>query len=238
MNRLRSAALVLVSLALVLSGASAQAAPAPPTRYSGTLPDGATWIADVPPAWNGTLLLYSHGYNPGPANPATDAPGQPTADALLARGYALAGSSYSRAGWALATAPQDQLATLAQVQHRTGRAKRVIAVGTSMGGLVTGRLAQTAGIRINGALSTCGIVGGGVDLSNYQLDGLHTLNQLFLPRTPVKLVDFASLAEATATVQRLTAAVRTAQTTAAGRAGRGLLPPARMVHRAAQAGRR
>jgi pimeloyl-ACP methyl ester carboxylesterase len=220
MTRPRHAVALLLTIAALLLGLPAAAAHAqqPPTRYAGTLPNGATWIADVPADWNGTILLYSHGYNPGPVNPPNNSPNQPTADALLARGYALAGSSYSRLGWALATAPEDQLATLTAVQRVVGRASRVIAFGTSMGGLVTGRLAQRAGERIDGALATCGIMGGGVDLHNYQLDGLHALNELLLPGRQVKLVRFASFDEAVATVQRLTATVQQAQTTPEGRA--------------------
>jgi len=30
--------------------------------YKGTLGDGATYLIEVPPGWNSTLLLYSHGY--------------------------------------------------------------------------------------------------------------------------------------------------------------------------------
>jgi hypothetical protein len=40
---------------------------------TGTLPDGSTYLFEVPANWNGTLLLYSHGYNAGPSNPARDA---------------------------------------------------------------------------------------------------------------------------------------------------------------------
>ena len=36
-------------------------------NYSGSLPDGATWTAQVPAHWNGELLLYSHGYLPASA---------------------------------------------------------------------------------------------------------------------------------------------------------------------------
>ena len=43
------------------------------THYSGTLADGATWIADVPSDWNGVLLLYSHGFGPLVAADAPDA---------------------------------------------------------------------------------------------------------------------------------------------------------------------
>jgi hypothetical protein len=41
------------------------------SHITGTLPDGTTYVIDVPANWNGTLLLYSHGYvAPGSPNPA------------------------------------------------------------------------------------------------------------------------------------------------------------------------
>lgn len=30
--------------------------------YTGTFPDQATYLIEVPHGWNGTLFLYSHGY--------------------------------------------------------------------------------------------------------------------------------------------------------------------------------
>src|SRR5688572_15900440 len=98
---------VIASLAgLGLGPTTVQAAPA--TRYEGVLPNGATWIADVPTDWNGTVLLYSHGYNPTPTTPPVNSPDPATAEALLARGYALAGSSYSRPGWVTDTAARSE----------------------------------------------------------------------------------------------------------------------------------
>src|SRR4029077_13011139 len=41
--------------------------------HMGALPDGATYLIEVPAKWNGTLFLYSHGYViPGTPNPAQD----------------------------------------------------------------------------------------------------------------------------------------------------------------------
>jgi hypothetical protein len=60
--------------------------------------DTGQWIADFPSpisSWNGTLLLYSHGFGP---TIAADAPDNNTKTALLADGYALAGSSYDPNG--------------------------------------------------------------------------------------------------------------------------------------------
>ena len=67
------------------------------TCVTGTAADGSTYKAEVPSPWNGTLLLYSHGYRPpiGPNPPADTWGSRRVADELLARGYALAGSSYA-----------------------------------------------------------------------------------------------------------------------------------------------
>jgi len=126
-------------------------------HFTGTLADGTTWIADVPANWNGTLLLYSHGFGP---LTAADAPDPVTQAALLARGYALAGSSYDPNGseWALDNAVSDQFGTLQAVEQTVlpGRPSQVLAFGTSMGGLVSSLEAQDGAGRINGALTTCG----------------------------------------------------------------------------------
>jgi hypothetical protein len=56
---------------LLLSVAGSVHAQTGVTTHSGALPDGATYLIEVPANWNGTLFLYSHGYvAPGAANPA------------------------------------------------------------------------------------------------------------------------------------------------------------------------
>lgn len=212
-----SGAVVLAVAALATSGTGA--ADAATTHVTGTLPDGATWVADLPAQWNGTLLLYSHGFGP---LTAADAPDPATQAALLARGYALAGSSYDPSGseWALNSAVGDQFQALRAVEDtvlpRTPR--HVIAVGTSMGGLVSALEAQDGAGRIDGALTTCGIVAGAINLNNYQLDGEYALAQLLLPGQNVQLVRFASVTDALATAATLKNAAAQAQQTAAGRA--------------------
>src|SRR5260370_4543204 len=68
-------------------------------HITGTLPDGATYVIDVPANWNGTLLLYSHGYvGPGSPNPAQDVGDPITGRFMLSAGSALAGSAYATAG--------------------------------------------------------------------------------------------------------------------------------------------
>ncbi|MET8976740.1 alpha/beta hydrolase [Streptomyces sp. NPDC004539] len=188
-----------------------------PTRLTGTLDDGATWIADVPAAWNGTLLIFSHGFGP---TVARNAPSEAVRLDLLARGYALAGSSYDPNGsmWALESAERDQFQTIDAVTAEIGTPARVLGVGQSMGGLVNAQLARDGAGRIDGALGLCGLVAGATDLDNYQLDAEYTIARLLLPAEDLKLVRFTSAAEAAATAQRLTDAVTAAQTTPAGRA--------------------
>jgi pimeloyl-ACP methyl ester carboxylesterase len=215
---MRLLALSLIASIVLVGSSPNPANAAEATRYDGVLPNGATWIADVPENWNGTILLYSHGYNPFPTNPPANSPDPVTAEALLARGYALAGSSYSRSGWVADTAAQDQLDTLRAVTALIGPARRAIALGTSFGGMITGQLAERAGRQLDGAVATCGLMGGGIDLHNYQLDGSHALAQLLLAGQDVKLVNFSNIGEAFATSDLMIAALDQAQTTPDGRA--------------------
>lgn len=204
--------------ALALPGAAASAA-APGSQVTGTLANGTTWVAEFPAAWNGTLLLYSHGFGPLVAQ---DAPDPGTQAALLAAGFALAGSSYDPSGsqWALDTAVSDQFQTLRAVESTVlpHPPRQVIAVGTSMGGLVSALEAQQGRGKIDGALTTCGIVAGGVNLNDFQLDGQYAIAQLLLPGQNVQLVGFADAGAALGTAATLTAAATQAQSTPAGRA--------------------
>jgi len=217
---LAGALMVTAATAATASAAPAQhAAAAPGTQVSGTLADGTTWIAQYPSNWNGTLLLYSHGF--GPLTPA-DAPDPATAAALLAEGYALSGSSYDPNGseWSLDTAVSDQFGTLAAVEDTVLPRKpvHVIAVGTSMGGLISALEAQDGRGRIDAALTTCGIVSGGVNLNEFQLAGEYAIAQLLLSGRDVQLVNFTGDDEALSTAAELTVAATAAQSTAAGRA--------------------
>ncbi len=208
--------LAVGAFGLLATGALADASD---SHYVGVLPDGGQWEADVPSSWNGTLLLFSHGYG---EQTAEDAPDPTTQQYLLDDGYALAGSSYDTAGslWALDSAVNDQFETLAAVESGvlpTGP-KEVIAVGQSMGGLVSALEDQDSDSRIDGALTTCGLVAGGVNLENYQLDGSYAIAQLLDPSQNVQLVGYQTEAQAALAAEELQQAAQSAQQTPAGRA--------------------
>jgi hypothetical protein len=213
--------LVAAGAALAVPGSAfaGTASPAAPgTPVTGTLANGTTWLAEYPANWNGTVLLYSHGFGP---LTAADAPDPNTAAALLAECFALAGSSYdpNNSEWALNTAVSDQFGTLAAVESTVlpRRPSHVIAVGTSMGGLISALEAQNGRGVIDGALSTCGIVGGGINLNEYQIDGEYAIAQL-LGNPATQLVGFGDAGTALGTAGALTADATAAQGTAAGQA--------------------
>jgi hypothetical protein len=204
-----------VVVAAAMSPAVAAQAAGPSTAYTGMLPDGASWVADVPGTWNGTLILYSHGYGPLTAQ---DAPDPATRQDLLESGYALVGSSYSGPSWwALKSAVDDQFAALRALETTIGRPRRTIGWGTSMGGLVSALESQEARGRIDGTLTTCGLVAGALNLNDYQLDAEYAVAHLLSAR-PIKLVRYRNDAEAADAVDALNQATADGQTTAAGRA--------------------
>jgi len=211
---------IKMALAVMLAGAALQPAAAQGSSpeagsrsASGTLPGGASWTATIPANWNGTLLLWSHGYSPT-LPPAQDAPAAQRG-ALLAAGYALAGSSYATAGWALDSAPSDQLATIDAFAHRFGKPRRVIAWGMSMGGLVTTALAERSPKRIDGALAMCGSIGGAVGMMNMALDGAYAFRTLLAPGSDIRLV---RVGDDRANAGRVAAVLAEAQGSAQGRA--------------------
>jgi pimeloyl-ACP methyl ester carboxylesterase len=172
----------LLALALVWSGPARSAEASGPTVRTGTLPDGATYLIEVPSPWNGTLLLYSHGYvTPGSPNPARDVGDPGTRAFLLGNGYALAGSSYASTGWAVEQAIPDQIAVLDQFAVFFSAPTRTIAWGHSLGGLITAGLIQKFPARFDGALPMCGVLAGGVGIWNEALDAAFAFKTLLGP---------------------------------------------------------
>ena len=203
---------VFVLAALLSVSVSASAAV---TTMTGTLIDGATYLIEVPSPWNGTLLLYSHGYVvPGSPNPARDVGDPGTRAFLLSNGFALAGSSYATTGWAIHEAMPDQIAVLDIFHDLVGTPTRTIAWGHSLGGIITAGLIQKFPERFDAALPMCGVLSGGVAIWNEALDSAFAFNTM-MAGSSLQVVNITNPGANLATAEGFLAA---AQATPQGRA--------------------
>ena len=200
-RRLRAWSLALVAAVLPVSTLHAlPAAASEPVHASGTTVNG-EWVLDSPANFNGTLLLWSHGYSFAPV-PGSNAPSSAVRDALLGEGFALVGSSYAGggAGWAVPQGVRAGIEAIGIAKARLGAAnvQRVYAWGASLGGLITETLAETRPGLVNGVAPVCGVLAGTNKNLDLALDVAVAVKQFFYPQ--LKLKGYASAAEAQANV--------------------------------------
>src|SRR6185295_3343212 len=106
-------AIVLLTLTLKPTTSVTKARPFGPLDLSGDL-HGAPFRIRVPENWNGTLLVFAHGYRDKADHPgevdnrnADIAPSAALEAPLLAQGFALAGTAFKDNGWAIGDAILD-----------------------------------------------------------------------------------------------------------------------------------
>ena len=122
------------------------------------LADGTAYRIDIPDPWNGVLLIgldYAAG---GATSPQTQA--------LLARGYGMAGTTRLVTGWEVTQSIANQLATLDLVTQRHGKPARTIVLGSSLGAHTGAATIQAQPGRFDGAVLMCGGLAGSVNLWN------------------------------------------------------------------------
>jgi pimeloyl-ACP methyl ester carboxylesterase len=170
--------------------------------------NGAAYDVWLPRKWNGTLLLYSHGYRPAAPVPpdfapverkAEAAPSEELAGLLLAQGFALAGSGYASNGWAVADGVKAGEKLHDWFAGNVAKPDRVYVWGGSLGGLITEVLAERHPDWVTGAAPACGVLAGGSRNLDLALDTAYAVKTLIYPQ--LKLTDFASHADAVANWQ-------------------------------------
>lgn len=215
----QNAILGKLSVALLVAGlvgAGPQAVAEDRRSYTGTI-DGADFRVELPEHWNGTLVLYSHGYfPPGFQPPEIMLANRPdTVTWLLEHGYALAASNYRGVtGAVYEQAPRDQLALLDWFNANIGRPERTVATGSSYGAVLAIMLAERNPHRFAGVLGMCGTL----DLSaswNLSLDITFAIKTLLAPDQDIDLV---RPRDAAGSAQALQQAVNNAVTSPQGTA--------------------
>jgi Prolyl oligopeptidase family len=125
--------------------------------------NNAGYRIEVPHNWNGSLVMWAHGYR---GDPATDpraleltVDNHPLRDFLVANGYAWAASSYSRNAYDPAQGAKDTHALTQFFNGRFAKPRRTYITGESMGGHVTGVVAEQWPRSYDGAMPVCGVLG-------------------------------------------------------------------------------
>lgn len=146
---------------LTMTGATTAALAQQVKVVTGQTGSNAYYRIEVPPVWNGDLVIWNHGFDLNPPGPVSHAGLGPLVDVQLAEGYAVAASSYRLNGWALSATNTD-LKNLYDVFKRTfATPAQVIVTGGSLGGIVTIEAVEQGNLgNIVGALSLCGAVAG------------------------------------------------------------------------------
>jgi pimeloyl-ACP methyl ester carboxylesterase len=162
--------------------------------------------------WNGTLVIYSHGYRnavPIPTNPlvpsqgesavdtsAESAPSATVASQLTGQGYALAGSSFKTNGWDVLDGVAGDKDLYSYFSATFGTPKRVYIWGVSLGGLITETLAESHPSWVSGVAPLCGVLGGTNLNLDLALDVAFMVKTLIYPK--LTLTGFTSSTQAVA----------------------------------------
>jgi hypothetical protein len=119
----------------------------------------AGYAVEVPPAWNGQLMMWAHGYRGEGRALRVETPGFGLRQRLLNEGFAWASSSYADNGYDVRSGvltTRDLAGLFAQL---VGPPKRVFLAGASMGGHVIARSLEQYPHFYAGALPLCGVLG-------------------------------------------------------------------------------
>src|SRR5215471_15957825 len=134
---------------------------------TGIASDGAAYRVEVPPQWNGTLVMYAHGFRGTGTVVWVDEP--QLRQYFVDNGFAWAASSYALNGYDPGDGVVDTHDLLHAFPSITGlHAQQVIMSGLSMGGEITTAEIEAYKGEFAGAMPYCGVLAGN-DLFNFFL---------------------------------------------------------------------
>jgi len=210
-SRIVSALAVTALAGTVVVGAPTAANAAPQcatasyvTQCAGVGADGAPYTFIAAANFNGTVFIYSHGVRPAIDIPATLAPVGPytktnaaepgplaisgdlsVINSLVAAGYGVAGSGFSRQGVNTTEALAANKELIATFKAKFPTTKTVIAWGQSLGGMHTQLLAERNPELVDGVILACPAANPSDALITYFGDALWGFKALFDPTIKV-----------------------------------------------------
>jgi hypothetical protein len=135
--------------------------------WTGIASDGGAYRVEVPPHWNGTLVMFAHGFRGTGTEVWVDEP--QLRQYFVDNGFAWAASSYAINGYAPGDGVVDTHDLLEAFPSITGlHAGQVIMSGLSMGGEITTAEIEAYKGDFAGAMPYCGVLAGS-DLFDYYL---------------------------------------------------------------------
>ena len=140
--------------------------------------NGAKFRIDVPSNWNGSLVMYCHGYaqKPGVFDDRPNA----IASGMTQLGYAVAQSGYVAGGWAVKEALENTEELRRYFVRTHGPVKETYVMGHSMGGFLTMMAMERLAGTYKAGLALCGPLSSTTDFMNRGLfDGVVIFNYFF-----------------------------------------------------------
>ena len=135
-------------------------------EITGSTESGALFALYRPANWQGDLVLYAHGLTL-PTDPIHLPPIDALRDQLLARGFAVAYSSFSENGLAVRNGIRSTAGVERIFSSRLGRPRRVFLIGSSFGGIIAVALAERDPDHYSGLLTVSGLIAGTRGLIDY-----------------------------------------------------------------------
>jgi pimeloyl-ACP methyl ester carboxylesterase len=143
------------------------ALPGLPTERHWGVHGGAGFRIEVPPDWNGSLVMWAHGFRGDGLELTVDS--HPLRAFLVANGYAWAASSFSKNDYDVAQGVKDTHALTTRFNGIVGQPDRVYLTGASMGGHITAVAIEQYPDAYDGAMPICGVLGD-LELFDFFLD--------------------------------------------------------------------
>ncbi|NUP63108.1 MAG: hypothetical protein HOW71_13160 [Nonomuraea sp.] len=119
----------------------------------------AAYVIEVPPRWNGDLVMWAHGYRGATRVLTVEPPGFGLRQRLLDQGYAWAASSYYANDYDVRAGVLSTRDLAGHVARTVGEPRRTYIAGASMGGHVTVRSIEQYPGFYDAALPMCGVLG-------------------------------------------------------------------------------